>query len=263
MQNIDDNLYKESTPIMNITYKNHTLRIDCNEIGFSKRDVEAISRIGHSSKSELGSKSSYVGAKGIGFKSVFKVSDVAWIYSGEYSFKFDKTERLGMVAPIWADFPGKRLPGFTSILLQLSQDCDVQNLIREVKAIHPKLLIFLRRLKEVNIEIFGNDHTPWKTTLRRQDTICRSDRLKSVTLERDNYSSSYVLFRHPIFNLSHDPKRGDSEQSEILLAFPLNEKGEPHSEPQDVYAFLPIRDYGFKVWPPLNGQLKFRKLTSV
>jgi hypothetical protein len=33
-----------------------------------------------------------------------------WIKSGYYSFKFDRTEILGMIAPIWADSPTLGLP---------------------------------------------------------------------------------------------------------------------------------------------------------
>lgn len=242
---------------MNITYKQRTLRIDCNEIGFSKPNVEAMCRIGHSSKLGLGHRTRHIGEKGIGFKSVFRVSDVVWINSGQYSFKFDKAEKLGMIAPIWADFPKIRLPGFTSILLQLSHDCEVEELVREIKALDSKLLIFLWKLKEVNIEVFGDDgiswktmlgqQDTWKTTLRRQDVISRNDGQHFITLQHDKRFLSYTVFRHPVLQLPPDRRRAGCKQSEILLAFPSNSSSEQRTESQNVYAFLPIRDYGFKV----------------
>lgn len=82
LQNADDNWYRASTtPKMKITYRNGTLRIDTNEIGFRKTDVEAICSIGHSSKpgSQLGVRR--IGEKGIGFKSVFRVADSVFITS--------------------------------------------------------------------------------------------------------------------------------------------------------------------------------------
>ncbi|CAN9390393.1 unnamed protein product [Alternaria alternata] len=116
---------------------NKTLRIDCNEIGFGKSNVEAICKIGRSTKASLGNTTRYIGEKGIGFKSVFKVADVVSISSGHYSFKFDKKETLGMIAPIWDEFPDFRLPNNTSVLLQLSADYDTGELEDELKSLTP------------------------------------------------------------------------------------------------------------------------------
>ena len=54
------------------------------------------------------------------------VADVVWISSREYSFKFDKSEPLGMIAPTWERFPEEVKPGYTSMLLQLSSECNAQ-----------------------------------------------------------------------------------------------------------------------------------------
>jgi hypothetical protein len=153
IQNADDNAYASSEPTLNITYSHRTLRLDCNEIGFGKNNVEAICKIGRSTKAGLGAVTRYIGEKGIGFKSVFKVADVVWISSGHYSFKFDKKETLGMIAPIWEKFPeGENLlPGYTSILLQLSDDYNPEELVAEIKSLDPRLLIFLRNLRQINV----------------------------------------------------------------------------------------------------------------
>jgi HSP90 family molecular chaperone len=98
-------------PSIHFTYTSNTLRIDCNELGFSPQNVEALCRVGQSTKKVASASTSnnnatrYVGEKGIGFKSVFKAADVIWIASGEYEFKFDKRRPLGMIAPIWDAFP--------------------------------------------------------------------------------------------------------------------------------------------------------------
>jgi HSP90 family molecular chaperone len=108
IQNADDNSYERDTlPQLNITYRNKCLQVDCNETGFSERNVEAICRVGYSTKAGADHATRYVGEKGIGFKSVFKVADVVWILSRGYSFKFDKNARLGMIAPVGQTFPDK------------------------------------------------------------------------------------------------------------------------------------------------------------
>lgn len=100
IQNADDNKYEGLSPTLDITYSNRTLRIDCNEIGFGRRNVETICSVGASIKAGLGNSTRYIGEKGIGFKSVFKVAHTVWIKSSHYSFKFDRREKLGMIAPI-------------------------------------------------------------------------------------------------------------------------------------------------------------------
>ena len=247
VQNVDDNSYNVPTPTLNITYEHRTLRLDYNEIGFSKRNVAAICRIGQSSKSGLNNTRRYIGEKGIGFKSVFRVSDIVWIHSGHYSFQFDKHERLGMIAPIWTEFPATTLPGFTSILLKLSDDCDVTELIQEVKSLDPRLLIFLQKLKRVNITINENTNLPWKTSLERRDDSSGDDGQELATLYNKSIPLPYRIFRFQVKQLPPDVKRFGVTQSELLLAFPLDGPNKQTIKSQDVYAFLPIRNYGFKV----------------
>ncbi|KAF2396452.1 hypothetical protein EJ06DRAFT_240603 [Trichodelitschia bisporula] len=246
VQNADDNAYNVPKPTLNITYEKRTLRIDCNEVGFAKKNVEAICRIGRSSKAGLDNSRRYIGEKGIGFKSVFRVSDVVSIFSNHYSFKFDKSQRLGMIAPIWEKFPAKTLPGYTSILLQLSQDCDVEELIQEIKSLDPRLLIFLQKLRQINILIKRDDDLPWRSALERLDEPTINKKHQLITLHHRSKVLPYLIFRLQVGNLPKDPKREGISQSELLLAFPLDGSGQPRIEPQNVYAFLPVRDYGFK-----------------
>jgi hypothetical protein len=104
-----------------ICAKNH-LRVDCNEIGFSPKDIDAICSVGQSSKAGAGVSTQYVGEKRIGFKSVLKAADVVWASSREYEFKFDRNAELGMIAPILDEFPGTKRPKWTSFYLQLARD---------------------------------------------------------------------------------------------------------------------------------------------
>jgi hypothetical protein len=247
IQNADDNLYQDIAPTLTITYFKQTLRIDCNEVGFGKKNVEAICKIGRSTKTGLSNTTRYIGEKGIGFKSIFKVSDVAWINSGHYAFKFDKYEKLGMIAPIWEHFPEPPSAGYTSILLKLSDDYDPGELIAEIRSLDPRLLIFLRKLKQVNVMIYEKDGRVWRNTLGRHDVPADKDGQQIINLDQNAAFSSFKITRFLVDPVQPDPKRLGCAQSEILLAFPFNQSGEPQIEPQSVYAFLPIRNYGFKV----------------
>jgi hypothetical protein len=221
--------------------------------------VEAICKIGRSTKAGLGNETRYIGEKGIGFKSVFKVSDVVWITSGHYSFKFDKQEKLGMIAPIWEQFPEPRLRGYTSMLLQLSNDYNPTELIMEIRLLDPKLLIFLRKLRQINIRSYDGNGIFLERSLGRNETSAETDSLSIVNLQTRTRTSSASLWfkttRFPVVHLPTDPKRPGSTQSEILLAFPISSSGNPKVESQNVHAFLPIRDYGFKVSTKVLAQI--------
>lgn len=249
IQNADDNSYETFVPTLNITFtlSDRTLRIDCNEIGFGRSNVEAICKIGRSTKSSLGNSTRYIGEKGIGFKSVFKVADVVSISSGPYSFKFDKNQTLGMIAPIWSEFPDTRLPRNTSVLLQLSDAYDTREIEDELKSLDPRLLIFLRKLKQVNVMNYGKFGQLWKMNLGRNDVPSLLEGASRVELYQDTSSSQFEVIRFPVGNMPNDPKRQGCTDSEILLAFPIDLDGRPSIAAQKVYAFLPIRDHGFKV----------------
>jgi len=232
---------------MNIRYdgKGHVL-IDCNEVGFSPTDVEAICGIGLSSKTTAaGPSKKRIGEKGIGFKSVFKAADVVWVASGDYSFKFDRASKLGMIAPIIESFPVERISGRTSFYLQLSKDYDTSELVCELKALDPKILIFLRRLRNIRVAIDshpGSQHASFSTSLAY---VNKGDGSDVATLRQDDITHRYVVRHRTLTMMPLEQKRKGITEREIHLAFPIDDNGQPRCEPQHVYAFLPIRQYGF------------------
>jgi hypothetical protein len=252
IQNADDCSYSDLIPTLNITYENRSLRIDYNEKGFEAKHVNGICSIGQGTKGN--DPTNYIGEKGVGFKSVFKVADVIWISSGAYSFKLDKRERLGMIAPIWAEFPQKALPGQTSFYLQLSADYKEGELIQELCSFDSRMLIFLRKLRDVNIRVTQKDRTVWKNSLKRTDGQVNNNKL--TTLQQNEKLTRYVVYRTTADNLPFESKRIGCSKSEILLAFPIAfQETEPEWKFQQVYSFLPIRDYGFTVRNSINNRV--------
>jgi hypothetical protein len=93
IQNTDGNRYDYGVPKLTIIYrKGGFLWIGCNENGFKPEDVQALCRIGGSTKKNLGSRRGYIGEKGIGFKSVFKVADKGLGIFKTVSILFQQTE---------------------------------------------------------------------------------------------------------------------------------------------------------------------------
>lgn len=248
IQNADDNTYTAKDPTLSITYTPGKVRIDCNETGFTRKNVEAICRICQSTKSGRSKTSGYVGEKGIGFKAVFKVASTVWISSGHYSFKFERDAHLGMIAPIWEAFPEKKKPQCTSILLKLAEGVDEKAVIEEMRSYDTKILIFLRRLRrlEINIELGIMPCGNLKRVLRRQDRPSANPSM--MVLQKDRQRTPYLVWRQTADNLPNEARRPGISSSEVVLAFPLNSnEEEPLLESQSVYAFLPVRDYGFPV----------------
>lgn len=71
-----------------------------NELGFSEDNIRALCDVGRSTKvGGLG----YIGQKGIGWKSVFRVTDQPRVHSNGFHVKFDlaSDSSLGYILPTW------------------------------------------------------------------------------------------------------------------------------------------------------------------
>ncbi|RYP88497.1 hypothetical protein DL769_000264 [Monosporascus sp. CRB-8-3] len=148
IQNADDNDYASGVaPRLHLSLYEEDgrkcLRTDCNEVGFTFKQLEALTRVGQSTKiSTAGGQKGYIGEKGIGFKSVFKVADVVHIASGFYEFKLDRNNPIGMILPIISRFPSAdRIAGHTQFLLQLKYMDDYRDIRRDLEDIEPQVLV--------------------------------------------------------------------------------------------------------------------------
>lgn len=77
----------------------------------------------------------------------------------------------------------------------------------------------------------------------------QSNMINLVSNIENKKTSRYYLLSKKSRNMSHideDKRKGQSE-TEIILAFPIDQNGNPHEEKQEVYAFLPMRSFNFKV----------------
>ena len=111
IQNADDNSYHESllsafssedVPALKFTVGPSSVSVLNNELGFGEKNVRAICDVGRSTKGAH--HSGYIGQKGIGFKSVFRVTDTPEIHSGGYHIRFDaQCDAIGYILPHWID----------------------------------------------------------------------------------------------------------------------------------------------------------------
>ena len=73
---------------------NALLVLEHNEVGFSSKDVRSLCDIAQSTKDPSIRK--FIGAKGIGFKSVFRATETPVVHSGKYHFHFDAAALGGL-----------------------------------------------------------------------------------------------------------------------------------------------------------------------
>ncbi|KAJ0395778.1 hypothetical protein ATCC90586_003757 [Pythium insidiosum] len=144
-----------------------------NEAGFSPANVQAICDVGASTKAAQSSRS--IGKKGIGFKSVFKVSDTPEVHSNGFHLQFraraaaqeEAGGMLGYVLPHWiAD--RTRWPSTSAgstFVLPLNRGAP-KAMAASLFAFEPSVLLFLRQLRELRVV---NERTQRQLHVRRED----------------------------------------------------------------------------------------------
>ncbi|KAH7378152.1 hypothetical protein BKA64DRAFT_585931 [Cadophora sp. MPI-SDFR-AT-0126] len=271
LQNADDNHYtKGQDPYVEFQVHPDRILIECNEDGFTPRNLTAICDIGKSSKT--GSQG-YIGEKGIGFKSVFMAAWRVHIQSGNFSFDFVHRKGdsgMGMITPIWQERRDPTLPSdLTRITLYLHDQSDPAERERERQIINQQflelqdtLLLFLRKLRKIGISFHDEQG---RRTRRIVFTLSNIENSNAVVIQRtctdaeQDRKRTYHVVKHIARGLARSENRdltGDEQAtrsfatSEIVLAFPVTEDPEtgeevPVIESQELFAFLPVRKMGF------------------
>lgn len=142
---------------------------------FTESNVYSICTSGMSDKEADTSK---IGYKGLGFKSIFKDSNLAWIKSGSFSFRFDQKfiasqypeERPWQVIPLWTnpetDLPPNMKKGAAdqspvAIYMRPRQGKEKLKAYEQVFGDvfnEERLLLFLRNIKRIDFKGFNSNH---------------------------------------------------------------------------------------------------------
>lgn len=239
IQNADDNTYYQNkTPLLKFIVDKDKILIQNNEVGFDEKNVKALCAVGKSTKTK---SQGYIGEKGIGFKSVFRISDYPHIFSNGFSFHFKRKDEkfdLGYIVPYWVDeVPDYVNTSLTNIVLPLREDAKEH--LAKFREIEPQLLLFLQKLSSIEI------HNKLNHSFQKYS---KSERNGIIKIKSEESEESYRLIKKPIKvpEYINEEKRKVPE-TEIVLGFPLNPDGSAKTDTeQKVFAFLPTRPYGFK-----------------
>ncbi|KAK9413585.1 putative Protein NO VEIN C-terminal domain-containing protein [Seiridium unicorne] len=269
LQNTDDNNYSVATargaePYAHFKVLAEKVVLECNEDGFTEENLIAICDVGRSSK--IGAQG-YIGEKGIGFKSVFMAAYKVHIQSGHFSFSFTHRRGgsgMGMISPVWEEPDTSLLSGITRITLFLHDTgsaIEIQNqhqqVVQQFREIQDTHLLFLRKIRRIQISFAYNSEDHTTTTFE----VANSSQGSRITLRKfveddPAVETHYHVSRHTAYHLPESENRVNSESTETpsassapaetILAFPLNKDSIPIIRTQQIFAFLPIRDMGFK-----------------
>lgn len=247
IQNADDNEYANGVvPRLEFRLKPERLVVVNNEIGFSAKNVWSLCRTGKSTKK--GNKSKFTGEKGIGFKSVFTVSDAPEIHSNGYHFRFNRTDKaklLGYVVPEWKDGSPDAVEGQTTIVLPAPENLKFD--ASKLHGLDPNLLLFLRQLRHIEI----HEPTGVKSFLREErdgiSILSLSTHQTEGASKREQKQYVRAEFSVDMESVVEE-KRPKMKTTDIILAFPVSAayEAQPDIEGSKLYAFLPIRQSGFR-----------------
>ena len=251
IQNAEDNTYKETEPSLcfrlvktdptNTQNAVGALIIQNNETGFTPDNVDAICAVGKTTKSKI---RGYIGEKGIGFKSVFRITTIPHIFSNGYQFCFpekDEETGLGYIVPRWVN---SNLPAIgptqTTIVLPLDKPDFGYEIIEEMlRDIEPETILFLSKLKEIQIITESGDDL----SILKDDT--KNPKIQ-LLIEGQKQGKSYsevdefLMYTKSVdkpANINHE-KRIDIDKRDVSIVFAIGENKESVGK---IFAYLPVR----------------------
>ncbi|GAB2267233.1 hypothetical protein Dimus_002217 [Dionaea muscipula] len=257
VQNADDNVYPEEVePTLMFILQDTGITVLNNERGFTAKNIKALCDVGSSTKK---GSAGYIGQKGIGFKSVFRVTDSPEIHSNGFHVKFDISQgQIGFVLPtIIPPFNMDLLAQLASagsdktyayswntcIVLpfrsKLSEGASINSIFSMFSDLNPSLLLFLHRLQCIKLRNMIDD----SLIIMRKEIVGNG----IVSVSQGKEKTTWFLASK---KLRPEVLRAKVEETEISIAFTVKESAscgyDPCLEPQPVFAFLPLRTYGLK-----------------
>ena len=251
IQNADDNTYLDGVrPELHFIQGEKYLVVVNNEKGFEEADIRALCDIGKSTKQE---RTGFIGQKGIGFKAVFRVSDAPQIHSNGFHIKFDSKANgaIGSILPEWIGGDALRQLVETEELYSRLKSwptvialpiCQPQKLNGMFDGFYSSMLLFMQKIRCISV----SSHTqngPSKIFERKESSS------GIVEISNNGSIAEYIKGTQTIVQPGIRKLDLPVSSTDITVAFPVlppPEAGDPPWPQQDVYAFLPVRSYGFR-----------------
>ena len=221
------------------------LIIKNNEIGFNRDNVSAICAMGRTTKKK---ERGYIGEKGIGFKSVFRVTDNPHILSNGYHFclpESDEETGFGYIVPQWI---GKPLEGLdlseTHIVLPLTKKgFGYEEIEKMLQDIDPEVILFLSTLQEIQIRTdTGDDFSILKddSAMPEVQIVAEGKKQGFAFSNSGGFLVCPGSFGKPA-DIHHEKREG-IEHRDVTIGFPLDENS---TAVRKIFAYLPVKTTSF------------------
>lgn len=258
IQNADDNEYQKGLiPSLKIIQEENRLIVQNNEVGFKPKNVDSICNIKKSTKGIVDGEKGYIGEKGIGFKSVFRITDEPEIYSNGYQFKFTsldlmkkrkRQEKLSFILPEWIDKPSINIePKKTHIVLPFKKSLsEIEK--NKLSDLRPDLPLFLNKISKIEIVDVEHDRITIYEKKKNNNYVTITTSVKEGGSKPEITKLNYYLIEKVVtppkkINVA---QRKNVKSAKIVLAFPLDNKSNfVFNKQQFIYSYLPIDKYGF------------------
>lgn len=247
IQNADD----ARAQAVAITLRERQVEIANDGEPFTAADVDALCTVGHSGKRPEG----YIGYLGVGFKSVFLISDRPQVVSGPYRFAFSRPPEGDafpwQVAPVWlAEAPATAWHTLFTIPLRSEAVAERMSAEMGSKSLDRRVLLFLQSVRRLEIadERRGARRV---VTCTRQDDIVKLEETGDGQSVRERWLT-FESVKLPIpEHVRADPQtqvwdRDQATHRAITLAFKLGEDGllerVAGTLHTGVFSYLPLRE---------------------
>lgn len=249
IQNADD----EDSEAVRVLLEPNKVTILNDGDPFEHDDVDTLCDVAHSHKSP----GKYIGYLGVGFKSIFLISDGPEVHSGPYHFAFRKPQNENdfpwQVAPEWVEESEVAQPWKTKFVIPLKGQWVAQKLSEEMKpdSLNRRVLLFLQKVKRLELvdSTTGVERIMQRTAVNY--TTCEIQEASSG----DSFSEKWVLFSsNPAMippEIREDPltqrwNRDKATHRAVTIAFKLSPDGGlepvPGTVHMAVFSYLPIRE---------------------
>lgn len=259
LQNADDNSYAPgTTPTLSITLQEDRCIFECNEKGFTAENVFAICYAAASTKARDKSARTFIGEKGIGFKSIFAIAEAVEIHSGPYHFELRDREYVLPHLLEGDPVNGSRIvirfkEGMDDLAASLSER--LQDLAQDSQ----HFLLFLQKLEKLTISDRVADS---ETTVQ----VIRSKEEKRFLVQNGQETKAYhveafeIVVPADVVNSRFDDLKEELPR-EIIFAVPLPEDlpSEEERSSGKLFCFLPTE---VSTGLPIHIQIDAKTVTN-
>jgi hypothetical protein len=214
LQNADDAGASE----FEVRFATDSITVIHNGVPFDFRDLVGVLSIGQTTKTER-----QIGYFGVGFKSVFEVTDRPCITSGHFAF-----EIIDISIPRYlVSQPDPQ--GKTVLVLPLKEGLQVEPYYERALDIEKTLLLNLPNVKTLR----------WASPKGEVTVLSQSQNGSFHRLSKDQWSTDYLVWEGLYEHTGQRPE-GKPKEAKVMLAFPQGE--EAVTPDQNLFSFLPIQE---------------------